>query len=209
MWSLTEPSGAQLDDLRSSLASHPVPAGTGLLGRGDLAARRTGVFSANRSLWIVAGDANVVGHGVTDFRLAVAAVHDWVMFDQSWTSLAEPTSPIESGATVALSVKMFGSWWSCGCRITQVRNEPSSFSFDYRALPGHPERGDERFEVRMNPEGDVVFAITAASRPGRWFTWLALPVTLRAQRRFRLGAIDAMRAAIRLASNEVLPTPVE
>ena len=43
----------------------------------------------------------------------------------------------------------------------------------------------------------------------RYETWLALPVTLRAQRRFRLGAIDAMRAAIRLASNEVLPTPIE
>ncbi len=50
--------------------------------------------------------------------------------------------------------------------------------------------------MSMTPDGDVRFSLFAISRPGRWFTWIGLPLARRAQGRFRAGAGDAMRAAV-------------
>jgi uncharacterized protein (UPF0548 family) len=147
----------------------------------------------------------VVGNGEPDFVAACEAVRAWAKFRQEWTVPALPLAPIEVGATVGYAARASGMWWSCCCRIVAVIDDTSPdgtrrFGFDYGTLRGHPERGEERFLVTLTPAGEVHFTLFALSRPGRWFTWLGLPLARRAQRRFRPGATAAVRAAVRDAA---------
>ena len=48
-------------------------------------------------------------------------------------------------------------------------DEPQSAGFGYGTLPGHPERGEEAFEVEMGADGRVFLTITAFSRHANWF----------------------------------------
>ncbi|MGZ4748627.1 MAG: DUF1990 family protein, partial [Oryzihumus sp.] len=59
--------------------------------------------------------------------------------------------------------------------------EPDRVGFGYGTLPGHPESGEEAFVVEQ-VGGTVRFTVTAFSRGARWYTRLAQPVTLFAQR---------------------------
>jgi uncharacterized protein (UPF0548 family) len=51
-----------------------------------------------------------------------------------------------------------------------------SFGFAYGTMPGHPERGEESFQVRLNSQGAVSFHVVAFSRPGDLATKLAGPI---------------------------------
>ena len=65
------------------------------------------------------------------------------------------------------------------CRVTEVIDEPNRIGFVYAALPGHPERGEERFVVERRAGGEVAFVIEAISRPSTR-AWASLGVLLRA-----------------------------
>ncbi|GAP55733.1 conserved hypothetical protein, partial [Arthrobacter sp. Hiyo6] len=69
----------------------------------------------------------------------------------------------------------------CGCAVPSPeagRSVPGSAT----ELPGHPIRGEEAFEVRIDAEGEVTLAITAFGVPSNWFYALGGAVTRRAQR---------------------------
>ncbi len=55
-------------------------------------------------------------------------------------------------------------------------DEPSRAGFAYGTLPGHPERGEEAFVVRLLDDGSVRFDVVAFSRPGSTLTRLAGPI---------------------------------
>ena len=84
------------------------------------------------------------------------------------------------------------------------------FGFAYGTVGGHPERGEERFLVTRAPDGAVTASILAISRPGRWFTWVGLPLARRAQRRFKPDALAAWRRGVErrlVPGNPVTPLP--
>ncbi|HEX9229808.1 MAG TPA: DUF1990 family protein, partial [Arthrobacter sp.] len=64
-----------------------------------------------------------------------------------------------------------------------VGNTPQSAGFGYGTLPGHPERGEEAFEVSIDTAGAVTFTITAFSRHANWF-YAAGGAAARAAQRF-------------------------
>lgn len=70
--------------------------------------------------------------------------------------------------------------------------EPGRVGFAYGTLTGHPERGEERFEVALLEDGAVEARIRAFSRPGRWFTRLGGPAGRAAQRRITSRYLDAL-----------------
>ena len=60
------------------------------------------------------------------------------------------------------------------CEVVWVRpvapdDGPQSAGFGYGTLPGHPERGEEAFEVEIDAAGRVLLKITAFSRHSNWF----------------------------------------
>ena len=64
--------------------------------------------------------------------------------------------------------------------------------FAYGTLEGHPERGEERFEVALLGDGSVEARIRAFSVPGRWFTRLADPLGRQLQRTVTSRYLDAL-----------------
>ena len=51
------------------------------------------------------------------------------------------------------------------CRVVYVEDDDDLCAFGYGTLPGHVESGEERFEVRLEPSGRVLYEIAAFSRP--------------------------------------------
>jgi uncharacterized protein (UPF0548 family) len=171
----------------------PLNVDAGLLARADQSRR-----------WFVDRADVSVGHGAADFDAACGSLRAWAQFPRGWTMMAAPLAPLEPGATVGYSARALGIWWSYCCRISAVIDQADPdgtrrFGFEYSTLRGHAERGEERFLVTMTPDGDVRFSLFAVSRPGRWFTWIGLPFTRRAQARFRADAPAAVRAAVAAA----------
>ena len=52
---------------------------------------------------------------------------------------------------------------------------------------------------------DVIFSLFAMSRPGRWFTWIGLPLARRAQAKFRPGSAAAVRGFVAERRTEHAP----
>ena len=110
------------------------------------------------------------------------------------------TAPIAVGTTVAVLAHVWGLWIVNACRIVYVINDSGpieTFGFAYGTLPGHVERGEERFTVRWDHADDSVwYEILAFSRPNHWLTRLGYPYVRRLQKRFARDSQLAMLNAV-------------
>lgn len=138
-----------------------------------------------------------LGSGRACFERACAHLRDWRMFDLGWVDVADPAAPIEPGTCVAVLASVAGFWSMNACRIVQVlepRGGVERFGFSYGTLPGHVERGEERFTIELDARtGDVTYDILAFSRPHPLWARAATPFIRRLQRRFARDSISAMR----------------
>jgi uncharacterized protein (UPF0548 family) len=141
-----------------------------------------------------------LGDGETVFRSARAALEQWEQFRLGWVEAWSPETPIRSGEVVAVMGFAVGLWWLNSCRIVYVVDESgpiSRFGFAYGTLPGHVERGEERFMIEWNLEDNAVwFEILAFSRPNHFLARLGYPVVRLAQKRFGRDAAAAMLRAV-------------
>lgn len=69
-----------------------------------------------------------------------------------------------------------------GCRVVEVASSPELVGYAYATLPGHPERGVERFTVARATDGTVTGRVQAWSVPAWTLARLAGPVGRLAQR---------------------------
>ena len=137
-----------------------------------------------------------LGRGADSFERAQNAVRQWKMFDMPWIQLCWPTTPIETGATVAVLVAHLGFWSLNACRIVYVIEEhvPSEkYGFAYGTLSEHGEIGEERFTVELIPADSTVwYDVYAFSRPGL-AARLAYPLSRSLQTRFAKDSKEAMQ----------------
>jgi uncharacterized protein (UPF0548 family) len=141
----------------------------------------------------------LLGMGEAAFGKACAALRRWEMFPKHWTRIEPPGAPIRDGTVVAVLAHVFGLWWLNACRIVYVIDETAParrFGFAYGTLPGHVERGEERFSVEYHASGEVWYDLRAFSRPRYWPVRLAYPLARRLQRRFIAESLAAMRKAV-------------
>ncbi len=144
-----------------------------------------------------------LGAGRAVFETACAAVRRWRMFPGGWTEIHPGDTPIEAGQAVALLVRAFGLWRLNACRIVYVIDEAGPacrFGFAYGTLPGHVERGEERFTIEWGPDDLVWYDIRAFSRPRHWLVRLGYTLARRLQQRFVRESQAAMRRMIELAT---------
>jgi uncharacterized protein (UPF0548 family) len=137
-----------------------------------------------------------LGAGAAAFAAACDAIRGWKMFAAPlvWT---EPAGvPIAAGEVVGVVAHAVGLWWLSAARIVYVIDEPRRFGFAYGTLPGHVERGEERFSVEWLDDDTVWYDLLAFSRPHYWGARLARPVARRVQRRFARLSKAAMREAV-------------
>jgi uncharacterized protein (UPF0548 family) len=142
-----------------------------------------------------------LGTGRDTFVHAHNALRRWEMFNLHWLHLYEPTAPIVVGTTVAVLAHIWGLWIMNACRIVYVIDEigPTDiFGFAYGTLPGHAERGEERFTVQWNHADDSVwYDILAFSRPNHWLARCGYLYVRQLQKRFARESLQAMFTASR------------
>ena len=125
-----------------------------------------------------------LGRGAAVLARAKDDVRRWRMFPAPWTAIEPADTPIAEGEVVALHIRAMGVWWLNAARIVYVIDEPRRFGFAYGTLPGHVERGEERFLVEQLEDGDVWYDLRAFSRPRYWAVRLGNPLARALQRRF-------------------------
>jgi len=201
VWSVREPSDDRIRRFLTEQATleHTYPAvGRTLRLPGDLVP--TGYDPDH--------ERTLLGRGRETFEAACRAIARWEMFPPGWTrvtSVEGAIPPLARGTTVAMMVRAFGLWWVNACRIVYVvETSPRSlreegvrrFGFAYGTLPGHVERGEERFMVEWRADDTVWYDLFAFSRPRSPVARIGYPAARLLQWRFRKASSDAMRRAV-------------
>ena len=142
-----------------------------------------------------------LGEGEEAFERAQEALRGWRQFDLGWAGIFPRGAPIEVGTTVAVLARHYGFWSLNAARVVYRIEERDDeaverFGFAYGTLPGHGEKGEERFAVRWDHEDDSVhYDVLAFSRPNHTLAWLGYPLARTLQRRF---ARDSKRVMVRM-----------
>ncbi len=141
-----------------------------------------------------------LGEGEEAYERAVEALRAWRQFDLGWVRLLPPDAPIEVGTTVGVLASHYGFWSLNPARIAYLieeSGETERFGFGYGTLPGHGERGEERFAIEWRREDDLVhYDVLAFSRPKHPLAWLGYPFARLLQRRFARDSRRAMLEAV-------------
>jgi uncharacterized protein (UPF0548 family) len=142
-----------------------------------------------------------LGEGESVFHSAIAALRQWEQFHLGWVEAWSPDTPIQPGEVVAVMGWAIGLWWLNACRIVYVVEESgpiSKFGFAYGTLPGHAERGEERFLIEWNQsDNSVWYDILAFSKPNHFLIRLGYPLVRRLQKSFGRDSAAAMLKAVR------------
>ena len=126
--------------------------------------------------------STVVGSGRADFERAVAGVFDW-RAQRSVGFLVRADGPASvPGTVVVLTFGLPRLGYELPCRVVEARTAGDERGFTYGTLAGHPESGEERFTVRLLPDGDVVYEIRVFFRLASRAARLAGPLSLVLQR---------------------------
>lgn len=136
----------------------------------------------------------LLGRGAAVFARAREDIRRWRMFPAPWTVIEPADAPIVKDQLVAVHIRVLGLWWLNAARIVYVIDEPRRFGFAYGTLPGHVERGEERFLVEWLENDEVWYDLRAFSRPRYWMVQLGRPIARALQRRFARESKAAMAA---------------
>ena len=185
MWTLTKPSPGRVAAFR--LAQRDLPFSYPGIGstRDDTPPPAGFVRDHNRQR---------LGTGDAGFAAGCAAIRAWTMFPPPLAAIEPAGIPIATGEVAGVIVRAFGVHFLNAARIVYVIDEPRRFGFAYGTLPGHAERGEERFLVERLDDDSVWFDLLAFSRPRYWLARLAQPLARRLQRRFARLAKERMLA---------------
>ncbi|OWK43764.1 DUF1990 family protein [Fimbriiglobus ruber] len=141
-----------------------------------------------------------LGQGERVFHAATAALRRWAQFQLGWVEALPTNTPLEPGAVVGVLARAIGLWWLNACRIVYVVDEMgpvARFGFAYGTLPGHVERGEERFLIEWDRGTDAVwYDILAFSQPNHILTRIGYPVVRRMQKRFGRHSSASMLKAV-------------
>ncbi len=139
----------------------------------------------------------VLGKGRGRFQRARSALLAWRQFEIPWLEL-HGAGPVEPGRNVATLVSLAGLWFLSPCQVVyaEIHENENSVAYAYGTLDGHPESGEERFAVSIDPTTDEVrYQVSAFSRPARFFSRLGYPFVRRLQKRFAVASARALERA--------------
>lgn len=122
-----------------------------------------------------------LGAGRDVMDSAVETLLTWRMHERAGLRRrVEGPDVVAAGADVAF--RLLGMRFEC--RVVEVVDEPDRRGFAYGTLARHPEVGEERFEISIDPATEIVTAsVIAFSRPAGRLMRVAGPTGRFAQRR--------------------------
>ncbi|GGF46469.1 hypothetical protein GCM10011519_20550 [Marmoricola endophyticus] len=107
-----------------------------------------------------------VGSGRARFADAARVLLGWEMHRRAGLTVRTREPSVTEDAVAILGIGVGPLRVSAPVRVVRVVDESDCQGFAYGTLPGHPECGEERFEVRIGPDERVTARIAAFSRPG-------------------------------------------
>jgi|SRR5579875_334504 len=125
-----------------------------------------------------------------DFTAARRALFGWKVHERAGLQV-HASGPAAVGAVVRLGLRLGPVVAHAPCRVVAVIDEPDRAGFAYGTLPGHPESGEELFEITAY-DGRAAVRITAFSRPARLDTRLAGPLARLVQDRITQRYLRAL-----------------
>ncbi|MFL2001599.1 MULTISPECIES: DUF1990 family protein [unclassified Microbacterium] len=134
----------------------------------------------------------VIGHGRAVFDRASDDLFAGLVQRRAGARIRLSDVPLREGTRVRMLVSVGPLSFRIPCLVVWAERSATSAGFAYGTLPGHPERGEERFELSLSPSGEVTFTITAFSAPGRWFTRLGGPLARLVQSRMTRRYLAAL-----------------
>lgn len=134
-----------------------------------------------------------VGVGEEAFASGCAALRAWAAHEYLNISVTPERAPLETGVVVVAGIPMGPVTVFAPCRIVSTIVGADRFGFAYGTLPGHPERGEEAFVVRWDPDDVVRFEVAAFSRPSARLVRLGGPLSRWVQRRATRGYLEGVR----------------
>lgn len=141
----------------------------------------------------------LLGEGGETFEKAKGALRSWSQFELEWVELLPRNAPIETGVTVAVIARHYGFISLNSARIIHVIEDHGPverYGFAYGTLPGHAEKGEERFTIEWDRQsGAVFYVVLAFSRPAHPLTQIGRPLARRLQNRFARDSVRAMDSA--------------
>ena len=133
----------------------------------------------------------VVGRGRDWFDVAAALVLTWQVQRRAGVRV-DAEREVALGVRTVLGLGVGPLLVRAPVEVVVVTAEEDRVGFAYGTLAGHPELGEERFEVALREDGAVEARVRAFSRPGRWFTRAAGPVGRVLQRTMTHRYLDAL-----------------
>jgi uncharacterized protein (UPF0548 family) len=135
--------------------------------------------------------ARVVGSGRNAFESAAEALLTWQVFSGTGLGVLADAPRVREGAVVVATLgRPVGV--SAPCRVVRLLETERRAGFSIGTLPGHPEVGEEAFDLWIDPGGQVLFEVTSFSRPALPVIRLAGPLVRLLQSRTVDGYLRAV-----------------
>jgi len=179
------PSDDRVKRLLARLSEAPFP-------YADVGLTREGPARAPRG-FVLDDYGTELGRGSEAFSRGKHALRSFAHYPKSFTRVVRLGSELHAGTLFATVAQHFGFASAHPCRVIYVIDERDRFGFGFGTLPGHSERGEERFLVRRDAHDLVSYDVRAFSRPAGWLTRLGAPVARELQRRFQRETVMEMR----------------
>lgn len=138
-----------------------------------------------------------LGQGSAVFDEACHLLKQWHMYKQDWLELYPKAPRTDEGSVGCVIAKHFGFYSVSSFKIIYRLEEENRLAFAIGTLPGHVEKGEERFMVETSGSGAVWLDILAFSRPGHPLVKLGYPLARLMQRRFAMGVQKVFLSALR------------
>lgn len=135
----------------------------------------------------------VIGHGRETFERACDDLFAGQVQRRAGAEVRLSHRPLREGTRIDMRLRLGPLVFNAPCVVVWAERNANFCGFAYGTREGHPERGEERFELNLEPSGEVVFRIIAFSAPARWFTRLGRPLANLVQDRITRSYLDALR----------------
>jgi uncharacterized protein (UPF0548 family) len=135
----------------------------------------------------------LLGVGRTAFDRAAHTLSHWDMHRCAGLTVIASSPVAATGSAVVLSLGWRQLSIVAPCRVVYTVDEPNRRGFAYGTLPGHPERGEESFIVKLTAEGEVWVDIRAFSRPASPLAHAGGPISRLVQNLITNRYIGALR----------------
>lgn len=122
------------------------------------------------------------GRGRSRYQDLAEQLMSWQLHLRSGLSLQVSDECVSQGSILIATLPLGPFKINTICRVVYMITEDRRAGFAYGTLPGHPERGEERFHVELSDDDRVLFGLRAFSRNAWLLARLGAPISNRVQR---------------------------